>query len=486
MWNVLQTIDLPGLLLFIINMIFVLAVVFIERKHPSSAWAWMFVLIFIPVVGFMAYLLLGRRLRKKHLYRFSGRKDMGLNQLISYQVEALKNNTYAFNDPVAAKHRDLIYMQLTNNYAVLTQDNDVTLYTDGHEKFEQLLKDLESATHHIHIQYYIFRNDTLGKRILDVLQQKAAQGVEVRFIYDAIGSNKLFKRHLQALREQGGLVEAFFPAILPLFNPRLNFRNHRKIVVVDGRIGYVGGFNVGNEYLGLDDKYGYWRDTHSRIEGSAVHALQTRFLVDWNMASKQHRVSYEEKYYPTILRRGETAVQIVSSGPDEDWEAVKNSYIKMILSAKRYVYIQTPYFVPDDAVMEAVRIASLTGVDVRIMIPAVPDHKLVYWATMSYMGDLLKAGTKIDLYHKGFIHAKTVVIDDEVATCGTTNFDNRSFSLNFEVNAFFIDTNKAIEMRQIYEQDLQHSHSLTKEDYINRSIKKRMQESVARLISPIL
>ncbi|OCS88563.1 cardiolipin synthase [Caryophanon tenue] len=486
MGQLIQSLDLPGLILLISNMFFVLAVVFIERKHPSSAWAWMFVLIFAPFIGFIGYLLLGRRLRKKHLYRFSGDKYMGLNQLMTYQVAALKDNTYDFHDVAAAKHRDLIYMHLTHDEAVLTQDNDVTLYTDGHEKFAQLLRDIEQAKHHIHMQYYIFRHDDLGQQILRALEKKAKQGVEVRFLYDAIGSNKLFKRHLRALREAGGFTEVFFPSVLPLFNPRLNFRNHRKIVIIDGTISYVGGFNVGNEYLGIDPTYGYWRDTHSRIEGSATHELQTRFLIDWNMAAKHARVAYDEAYYPAIPRRGTTAVQIVSSGPDSDWDSIKNSYIKMILSAKKYVYIQTPYFVPDDAVMEAIRIASLTGVDVRIMIPAVPDHKIVYWATMSYMDDLLRAGAKVDLYEKGFIHAKTVVIDDEVATCGTTNFDVRSFSLNFEVNAFFLSGEKAYEMRKIYERDLGHSRALTLADYENRSLKKRFQESIARLISPIL
>lgn len=486
MWSFIQTIDLPALLLFLGNLICLLAVVFIERKHPSSAWAWMFVLIFLPVIGFITYLLLGRRLRKKHLYRFSGDKYMGLNQLISYQQEALKNNTYTFYDEAASHHRELIYMQLVNNAAVLTQDNDVHVFTDGHEKFEQLLRDLEGAKHHIHMQYYIFRHDELGQRLLQLLEQKAKQGVEVRFLYDAIGSNKLFKRHLRPLAQAGGLFEVFFPSIFPLINPRLNFRNHRKIVVIDGAIGYVGGFNVGDEYLGIDEKYGYWRDTHTRIEGSAVHALQTRFLVDWNMASKNHRVTYDEAYYPALVRQGHTAVQIVSSGPDEEWDAVKNSYVKMIFSAKRYVYIQSPYFVPDDSILEAVRIASLSGIEVRLMIPAVPDHKIVYAATMSYMDDLLKAGVKVDLYDGGFIHAKTIVIDDEVATCGTTNFDLRSFKLNFEVNAFIFDREKAIEMRQMYERDVEKSYPLTLEAYDQRSLWQRGKEALARLISPIL
>lgn len=358
--------------------------------------------------------------------------------------------------------------------------------SDGRQKFEQLLRDLKNAKHHIHMQYYIFRHDELGQRILQVLEEKAKEGVEVRFLYDAIGSNRLFKKHMRPLAEAGGLSEVFFPSIFPLINPRLNFRNHRKIVVIDGNIGYVGGFNVGNEYLGVEEKYGYWRDTHTRIEGSAVHALQTRFLIDWNMASKEHRVTYDDCYYPTIEREGSTAVQIVSSGPDDEHDALKYSYVKMIVSARCYVYIQSPYFVPDETVFEAVRMASLCGVEVRLMIPAVPDYKIVYAATMSYMEDLLKAGVHIDLYDGGFMHAKTIVIDDEVATCGTTNFDVRSFKLNFEVNAFLFDTEKAIDMRRIYERDLQVSKPLTMEAYKKRSFRKRTQESLARLISPIL
>ncbi|OCS90618.1 cardiolipin synthase [Caryophanon latum] len=486
MLEFVQTMDLPALLLFLGNIICIVVVVFIERKHPSSAWAWMFVLIFLPVIGFLTYALLGRRLRKKHLYRFSGGQHTGLLQLIEEQKDALQHDAFTFKDDAAAQHNKLLYMQLAYNGAVITQNNDVTIFTDGRQKFEQLLRDLKNAKHHIHMQYYIFRHDELGQRILQVLEEKAKEGVEVRFLYDAIGSNRLFKKHMHPLAEAGGLSEVFFPSIFPLINPRLNFRNHRKIVVIDGGIGYVGGFNVGNEYLGVEEKYGYWRDTHTRIEGSAVHALQTRFLVDWNMASKEHRVTYDDCYYPTIEREGSTAVQIVSSGPDDEHDALKYSYVKMIVSAKRYVYIQSPYFVPDETVFEAVRMASLCGVEVRLMIPAVPDHKIVYAATMSYMEDLLKAGVHIDLYDGGFMHAKTIVIDDEVATCGTTNFDVRSFKLNFEVNAFLFDTEKAIDMRRIYERDLQVSKPLTMEAYKKRSFRKRTQESLARLISPIL
>ena len=472
--------------ILILNIFLAIALIFLERRDATSTWAWLLVLFFIPIFGFLIYLMFGRRLREKHLFRWEGRNKIGIDQLIDYQMSAIENSTFEFRKEELEKYKDMIYLHLRNNDAVLTQDNAMTVFNDGSDKFEALIQDLEQATNHIHIQYYIFRLDNLGKRILNVLERKAKEGVEVRLLFDDMGSRGLYKRHFHNLIRLGGKVEAFFPSILPLINTRLNYRNHRKIVVIDGATAYIGGFNVGDEYLGQVKKFGYWRDTHLRIEGSAVHPIQTRFLLDWNQASAEKDIEYNEQYFPAIPRKGDISMQIVSSGPDSEWEQIKDGYLKMIFRAKKYIYIQTPYFIPDVSFLDALRIACLSGVDVRIMIPNKPDHVFVYWATYSNVGHLLKAGAKIYIYDNGFLHSKQIVIDDEVATVGTANIDVRSFKLNFEVNAFIYDPIAAHQLAELFEQDLLVSRELTLETYQQRSFTIRLKESIAHLISPIL
>lgn len=470
----------------VVNIILAITLIFLERKNASSAWAWLLILFFLPLVGFILYLLLGRQLRRKHLFRWEGRKNIGIDKLVNYQREALIEDKLEYRVPSVKKYRQLIHLNLLSNNAVLTQDNHINIFTDGIDKFEALLQDIEEAKEHIHIQYYIFKLDNLGNRLLNALINRAKQGVKVRILYDEMGSRGVKKRHFKELIEASGEVEVFFPSILPLINPRLNFRNHRKIVIIDGRVGYIGGFNVGDEYLGLNNKFGYWRDTHLRLEGSSVHPLQTRFLLDWNQASQKNRVHYSERYFPAIPLKGESAIQIVSSGPDTKWATIKNAYLKMIADARKHIYIQTPYFIPDESFLDAVRVAALSGIDVRIMIPNKPDHMFVYWATYSYVGLLLDAGAKIYIYDKGFIHAKMIVIDDEAASVGTANIDNRSFTLNFEVNAFIYDFSVAHTLSEIFERDMLDSYELTKELYEERSLWIKFKESVSRLLTPIL
>lgn len=469
------------------NIILALAIIFLERRESSSIWAWLLVLFFIPIVGFILYLLLGRKLTRRRMFRWSGRKKIGIETLVDYQIESIKEGSFEYKlSETASKYKELIYMNLLSNHAVLTQDNHIHIFDDGQDKFDRLLEDIAEAKHHIHIQYYIFRLDRLGTRILDALIEKARQGVQVRALYDEMGSRGVHKKDFKALIEQGGEVEVFFPSVLPLINPRMNYRNHRKIVVIDGKVGYIGGFNVGDEYLGLKEKFGYWRDTHLRINGSSVQPLQTRFLLDWNQASDRKNLEYEDSFFPTFYRQGNTAIQIVSSGPDSDWEAIKNGYIKLINMAKKYVYIQTPYFIPDDAFINAVRIACLSGIDVRIMIPNKPDHIFVYWATYYYVGLLIEAGAKVYVYENGFLHTKMVVIDDEAASVGTANIDSRSFKLNFEANAFIYDTDVAHQLAELFERDILYSSELTPEKYKNRSTIIKLKESISRLLSPIL
>ena len=406
--------------------------------------------------------------------------------IVNEQLEALKNDDFSKGNHQIVKFKDMVQMLLYNNAAFLTTDNEVTIYTDGRQKFDALLNDIIQAKDYIHIQYYIFRNDNLGKSILTALEQKLTEGVEVKMLYDDMGSRTLSLKDFKSFRKNGGQVEAFFPSKLPLINLRMNNRNHRKIVIIDGQIGYVGGFNVGDEYLGLKKKFGYWRDTHLRIVGDAVNALQLRFMLDWSSQSTRDNLQYEDRYFPDVNSGGTIGVQIASSGPDEAWEQIKYGYLKMIASAKESIYIQSHYFIPDQAFLDAVKIAALGGVNVNIMIPNKPDHPFVYWATYNNVASLLEAGVNIYHYDNGFLHSKCIVIDDEIASVGTANMDHRSFTLNFEINAFIYDIQVAHQLRAAFENDLHVSYRLTQELYDQRSLWIKFIEGIARLLSPIL
>jgi len=305
-------------------------------------------------------------------------------------------------------------------------------------------------------------------------------------LYDDMGSRDLRKKDLKKFRQKGGHAESFFPSKLPLINLRMNNRNHRKIVVIDGTIGYVGGFNVGDEYIGKSKKFGYWRDTHLRIKGDAVNALQLRFILDWNSQSTRDNLTYESRYFPDVDSGGTIGIQIASSGPDEDWEQIKYGYLKMISSAKESIYIQSPYFIPDQAFLDSIKIAALGGVDVNIMVPNKRDHPFVYWATLKNVASLLEAGVNVYHYDNGFLHSKTLVIDDEVASVGTANMDNRSFTLNFEVNAFIYDEGVARSLKQAFINDMKLSNKLTSEAYAKRNLLVKFKEGISQLLSPIL
>jgi cardiolipin synthase A/B len=473
-------------LILVLNMIMALFVIFKERRDVGSSWAWLLVLFFIPILGFILYLLLGQNLSRKRLFHWDDIKKTGFEEILETQITTLRANKFKFLNQVTSNNRDLIYMHLIKNQAILTEDNAVQIFTDGKEKFDQLFKDIRRAKEYIHIQYYIIKNDNLGKKLIEELTKKAKEGVKVRVLYDDLGSRGLPKRLFKDFRAAGGLVEVFFPSKFRFINLRMNYRNHRKLVIIDGKIGYVGGFNIGDEYLGLNAKFGYWRDTHLRIQGMAVYALQVRFILDWNQASDVNDVYYVPNLFPESVSHGAVGIQIVTSGPDSELEQIKNGYIKMIMSAKKSIYIQTPYFIPDASLLDTLRIACLSGIEVNIMIPNKPDHLFVYWATLSYIGDLLKVGANVYIYNNGFVHAKTLVVDEEVSSVGTANIDYRSFKLNFEVNAFLYDEGISKKLTRIFKEDMLVSKLLTFEEFQQRSLEVRFKESVSRLLSPIL
>ncbi|WZY01172.1 cardiolipin synthase [Bacillus sp. FSL W7-1360] len=472
--------------LIITNILLASILIFIERKDAQSTWAWLLILFFIPFFGFIIYFLLGQTLSRRKLFKWSGIKKMGLEDMIQRQQDDVRSPHFHFGNETANQHRDLIYMHLMNNEAVLTENNTVDILNDGKMKFQQLLTDIRAAKTFIHIQYYIFRYDGIGKEVIDALTARAAAGVKVRLLYDELGSRSLRKKFLRSFLEAGGEVGVFFPSKFAIINFRLNFRNHRKLVNIDGKIGYIGGFNVGDEYLGKKKRFGYWRDTHLRIQGPAVQAIQTRFILDWNQAAKEYYISYHDRYFPPCTSSGNVPLQIVSSGPDSESEQIKNGYLKMIMSAKKSIFIQTPYFIPDQTLLDALRVAAQTGIDVEIMIPNKPDHMFVYWATTSHIGEMLKVGATVYIYEGGFIHNKVIIIDETLSTVGTANIDQRSFKLNFEVNAFIYDKATARRLSADFRADVETSSLLTLSDYEHRPKRTRFKESISRLLSPIL
>ena len=472
---------LIGFIIVIANIFFSFSLIFIERKDPSTTWAWLMIMIILPVFGFIIYLLLGQNFSRARLFKEKKEFDTIKRRKLSKDFTSKEHEHIG-----GEQYLDLIRMNYTHSGAKCTYNNEVDIYYNGVDKFKQLIKDLKNAKKFIHIQYYIIRPDRLGKKIMSILEEKAAEGVEVRFLVDSMGSYKVTKRSLKNFTKNGGKFEIFFPGILPHVNTRINYRNHRKMVIIDGEYGYTGGFNVGDEYINENKHIGFWRDTHIRIRGEAVNDLTNRFLLDWCYASVEEIDDFSKFYPKNPIRDGDIAIQIVTSGPDHNEEYIKNAYMKMINNAKKYVYLETPYFVPDAPMLEALKLSALSGVDVRLIIPGKPDHVFMKWAASAYIGDLLNAGAKVYLYQNGFIHAKTIVADGKVCTVGTANMDMRSYCLNFEVNAFIYDDRVANNLETQFFKDIEDCKVMTKEEYDKRSIALRIRESIIRLISPIL
>ncbi|WP_099187264.1 cardiolipin synthase [Tepidibacter mesophilus] len=472
-------------IVLILNILFAIAIIFLERKKPSTSLAWLMLLLLLPNVGFIIYLLFGKNLSRKKIFEITKEEADTINTALEDQKLKLKTNSLKFNDPSIEQYKDMLYMHLTHSESILTQNNSIEIFTDGNYKFESLINSIQSAKDHIHMVYFIIKNDSLGNKIVYELTKKAEEGVEIRFLYDAIGSHSLPRNFFKNLKQAGGEAVAFFPIMIPFFNLNINYRNHRKIAVIDGIEGFIGGFNIGDEYLSLNKKMGYWRDSHIKITGDAVHMLQTRFLFDWRSANSE-KLEINPKYFPKINSTGNSAIQIISSGPDSELEQIKYGYLKMISSAKKSIYIQTPYFVPDESILNGLKLACLSGIDVKIMIPNKPDHMFVYWASSSYASELIKAGAECYIYEKGFIHAKTIVVDGKIASVGTANMDVRSFKLNFEVNAFIYDSVVSNEFKLIFEKDINDCTQITQEIYDNRSLIIKFKESISRLLSPLL
>ncbi len=472
------------LVCYIFIVVTTIVVIIHDRRDPVKALAWIMLVTLMPIVGLITYILFGRYYRKEKMFNRKGVEDLHqIESLCNEQLQELFDPEIQKLDTVAA-NREIITLLLNNNKSPITARNKVRVLNNGDAKFPELFDAIRAATESIHLEYYIFERDDIGRELIGLLEQKAAEGVEVRVIYDDVGSWGFKRRHAKALRRSGIEAYPFMPVALPWFTSRMNYRNHRKIAVIDGRIGFTGGINIADRYI-HGTKFGPWRDTHLRIEGDAVNMLQAIFTADWYFVSDKQELT-GQKYFPKTKIRTQSPIQIASSGPDSDWASIMQAYFAAINKARKSIYIASPYFLPNQSILTALKVAALSGIDVRIILPYRSDSKLVYWASRSYISELLDAGIKVYFYCRGFNHSKFIIIDNVFCSVGSANMDYRSFEDNFEVSAVMYDPRIAEELTGYFMQDIDNSVIITPDSWDNRSNLHAAYESIARLFSPLL
>lgn len=456
-----------------------------EKRDPVKSLAWITVIALVPVAGLILHIMFGRNHRKEKIFNLKEIKDLEeFDRLSRKQLADINNPDLLVQGPIS-DNKDIITLLLNTNKSLLTTHNRLRILNNGKDTFSSILTALREARSSIHIEYYIFENDRIGKKIAKILIDKAREGVEVRFIYDDVGSWGLSRKFIRTLRKAGVEVGCFMPVVFPWLTSRVNYRNHRKIIVVDGAVGFTGGINIAERYLRRGRK-GIWRDTHLRLEGESVAMLQTIFATDWYFVSGKKQIGVSEKYFPKVKIADNVPVQIASSGPDSDWASIMQAFFAAITRAQDHIYISSPYFLPNQAILTALKIAALSGIDVRVMIPSRSDSKIVYWATRSYISEMMEAGIKVYLYCKGFNHSKVIIIDGIFSSVGTANMDTRSFEDNFEVTAIMYDKKIALELEDYFMQDIEHCIQVTPEMWEQRSNLHSVCESLARLLSPLL
>ena len=453
--------------------------VVLDNRQPAKTMAWALVIWFVPVVGIVFYLFFGVNTRKERLISQRSLDMLSKRSMLEFVEQR--------DLRLPEEYKPIIDLFVSENFSLPFKGSEVKIHTDGYSFFHALLKEIASAKDHIHLDMYIFEDDALGNMVRDALVAKTREGVEVRLIYDDVGCWNVSNRFFERMREEGIEVAPFLPVRFPSFTSKVNYRNHRKMIVIDGRTGFIGGMNIALRYV-KGTKSQPWRDTMLQITGSGVYSLQRAFLVDWYFVDRN--LISNRKYYPHPSEESshnESLLQIVTSGPDTPYPEIMQGYVRMILAAKKYIYIETPYFLPTDPVLFALKTAAAGGVNVRILVPLRSDTKFVEWAGRSYLREMVKAGVSVSYYKTGFLHSKMIVCDDAICSCGSTNVDFRSFENNFESNAFIYDTKVAIAMRDIFLEDT--SQSLLFTDMPQRvkpNILKRLVESLVRLMSPLM
>ena len=452
--------------------------VLMDNKQPEKTMAWILVLCFMPIVGIIFYLFFGQNTRKEKVI---SERSMDLLMKRSMLEFAEQENLH-----IPRRNRPLMKLFTNQNWALPFKDNEVSIFTDGYEFVSTLLYNIGQAQDHIHLDTYIIEDDPLGNLVADVLIDKARQGVEVRLLYDDVGCWRVKDRFFKRMKAAGIQVYAFMPVRFPAFTGKVNYRNHRKLCVIDGKVGFIGGMNIALRYVKGTARQ-TWRDTHLCIRGGAVYAIQRAFLVDWYFVSRT--LVTDRRYYPPVDKTidNNCLTQIVTSSPVSPWPDIMQGYVRVLLQAHRYVYMESPYFLPTEPVLFAMRTAALSGVDVRLIVPRHGDAKLVEWASRSYLMEVIEAGVKGYLYEPGFNHSKILVSDDNLSSCGSTNIDFRSFENNFEANAFFFNEGMALRLKKVFLTDQAQSTLVDDVSYfIKRPFLQRLLESLVRLLSPLL
>lgn len=452
--------------------------VLMEHRQPAKTIAWVLVLSFLPLVGIILYFFFGRRTRKNRNIWQKSLDQLTKRSMIEFAEQKQLE--------LSTDYQRLIQLFMNQNLALPFKNNTAEVYVSGYDFFPALFATISKAKHHIHIVSYIIDDDPLGRLLRDTLIDKARKGIEIRFLFDDVGSWKTKNKFFEQMREEGIEVHPFMPVRFPAFTGKVNYRNHRKIIVIDGKVGFIGGMNFAQRYI-KGNKNVKWRDTHIKINGPAVYGLQRAFLIDWFYADRT--LITDRKYYPEIkiTQPNNCLIQIVTSSPTSVWEELEQGYIKILLSAKQYVYMETPYFLPTEPIFFAMRTAALSGIDVRLMVSLKTDSKLIQMASSSYLAQAVKAGVKVQCYKNGFNHSKLLVADDNVSSVGSANIDFRSFENNFEANAFFYDEEMAQRIKNIFLTDETECVLLEDIKEINqKSFLYRLWESIIRLLSPLL
>jgi cardiolipin synthase A/B len=458
--------------------------VILDNRSPTQTLSWVVVLFVLPILGLILYFIVGKNYRKEKIFSRKEHKDFErIRNLSDNQIIDLQDKSFIENEKVRSK-LPIIKLLLRNSKALLTKNNRVEILNDGRQTFDAITAALKKAKKHIHLEFYIIDDDEIGNEIREILIFKAKQGIKVRMIFDDVGSWKLRERFIRSLKSAGVEIFPFMQVRVPFLANKINYRNHRKIIVVDGKIGFVGGINVADRYLHGNKLIPFWRDTHLRIEGEAVSSLQVVFLVDWHFVSG--RIISGVSYFPKPRVEHEQLVQITASGPDSDWSSIMQAYFSAISTARNYIYIAVPYFIPNESILTALKTVSLSGVEVKIIIPGIADSFLAYNGTSSYVEELLEAGIRVFSYQKGFIHSKLIMVDDVFASVGTANMDMRSFDNNFEVNAIIYDEGFCRELKGYFIEDLSNSLEFDLDLHRSRGIRRKFIESFSRIFSPLL
>jgi cardiolipin synthase len=464
----------PLMIVYAATTVAIIGVVLSENRNPVKSLAWVTVLMLLPIVGIILYLFFGRNIKNKHMI------SRRLRRRLRRRERARKVDYNKLN--LTTESRQQISMVTAMASSPFYPGNKVDVFTCGADKFESLKADLRAARHYINMQYYIFEDDKIGNEIRSILIDRAHNGVKVRLIYDHVGSFNVRNRFFKDMRKAGIEAYPFFKVSFPQLGTRINWRNHRKLTVIDGQIGYLGGMNVADRYID-GGSFGSWRDTHVRVQGPIVASLQYSFAVDWTFMGRQ---LIELEPPCSEIEGAEIGAQLLTSGPSAQWSNIALTFHKAIMNAKQRIYIQTPYFLPTEGLLRALQAAALAHVDVRVMIPRHSDSVMMNLASASYLAECMRAGIKIYFYEHGMLHSKMMLIDDEFCTIGSTNFDFRSFEHNFEANLFFYSRQFNNRITEIFKTDFMHCSRIKPSEWRMRPIWRKAAESIVRLLSPIL